>query len=86
MTFANLPLCQEPQEYLVHLVLEPSEKGGSLAQIMKGINLSYAQSFKGRYRHIGHFWQYRYKNILISKDDYLLARGSYVELNSVKAN
>lgn len=69
----------------VHLVLEPSEKGGSLAQIMKGINLSYAQSFKGRYRHFGHFWQDRYKSILISKDDYLLACGSYVELNPVRA-
>jgi len=69
----------------VHLVLEPSEKGGGLAQIMKGINLSYAQSFKGRYRHFGHFWQDRYKSILISKDDYLLACGSYVELNPVRA-
>jgi len=69
----------------VHLVLEPSEKGGGLAQIMKGINLSYAQSFKGRYRHFGHFWQDRYKSILISKDEYLLACGSYVELNPVRA-
>lgn len=69
----------------IHLVLEPIEKGGSLAEIMKGINLSYAQHFKNRYRHIGHFWQDRYKSILISKDDYLLACGSYVELNPVRA-
>lgn len=69
----------------VHLVLEPSEKGGSLAHVMKGINLSYAQSFKGRYRHSGHFWQDRYKSIIISKDDYLIACGSYVELNPVRA-
>lgn len=69
----------------VHLVLEPVEEGGSLAEVMKGINLSYAQYYKKSYRHIGHFWQDRYKSILISRDDYLLACGSYVELNPVRA-
>src|SRR3990167_5198396 len=58
----------------VHLVLEPTERGGGLAEIMKGINLSYAQHYKRKYKHIGHFWQDRYKSIIISKDDYLLAR------------
>jgi putative transposase len=52
---------------------------------MKVINLSYAQYYKIRYKHIGHFWQDRYKSIIISKDDYLLACGSYVELNPVRA-
>lgn len=69
----------------VHLVLEPLRIGGSLAEIMKGINLSYAQYYKARYKHIGHFWQDRYKSIIISKDRYLLACGSYVELNPVRA-
>jgi putative transposase len=69
----------------VHLVLEPQKEGGSLAEIMKGINLSYAQYFKRRYDHIGHFWQDRFKSILISSDRYLLACGSYVELNPVRA-
>jgi len=69
----------------VHLVLEPSVRGGSLAEVMKGINLSYAQYYKGRYKHIGHFWQDRYKSIIIGKDAYLLACGSYVELNPVRA-
>ncbi len=69
----------------VHLVLETTERGGKLAEIMKGINLSYAQYYKNKHRHIGHFWQDRYKSILISKDDYLLACGSYVELNPVRA-
>lgn len=70
----------------VHLVIEPVEAGGSLAEIMKGINLSYAQHYKCRYSHIGHFWQDRFKSIIISKDEYLLACGSYVELNPVRAN
>jgi len=69
----------------VHLVMETIEEGGELFQIMKGINLSYAQYYKAKYKHIGHFWQDRYKSIIISKDEYLLACGSYVELNPVRA-
>ena len=69
----------------VHLVIEPSQKGGELYQIMKGINLSYAQHFKNRYKYTGHFWQDRFKSIIISRDEYLLACGSYVELNPVRA-
>ncbi len=69
----------------VHLVIEPSERGGGLSEIMKGINLTYAQHYKHKYGHIGHFWQDRYKSIIISKDEYLLACGSYVELNPVRA-
>jgi putative transposase len=69
----------------VHLVMETTEAGGELAQIMKGINLSYAQHFKNKYKYTGHFWQDRFKSIIISKDEYLLACGSYVELNPVRA-
>jgi len=69
----------------VHLVLEPAEDGGSLSEIMKGINLSYAQHYKRTYNYMGHFWQDRYKSIVISEDEYLLACGSYVELNPVRA-
>src|SRR3990167_9341964 len=69
----------------IHLVIEPKKEGGSLAEIMKGINLSYAQYYKYKYKHIGHFWQDRYKSIIISKDTYLLACGSYIELNPVRA-
>jgi putative transposase len=69
----------------VHLVIETMPKGGELSEIMKGINLSYAQYYKMKNRHTGHFWQDRYKSIMVSKDDYLLACGSYVELNPVRA-
>jgi len=68
------------------LVIEPSTQGGALHQIMKGINLSYAQHFKKKYRYTGHFWQDRFKSIIVSNDEYLLACGSYVELNPVRAN
>jgi putative transposase len=38
-----------------------------------------------KYRRIGYFWQDRYKSIILAKDEYLLACGSYVELNPVRA-
>ncbi len=69
----------------IHLVLKPSEHGGALSEIMKGINLSYAYHYKKKYRHVGHFWQDRYKSIIVSDDEYLLSCGSYVELNPVRA-
>jgi putative transposase len=69
----------------VHLVIEPTDAGGELFQIMKGINLSYAQHFKNKYKYIGHFWQDRFRSIIVSKDEYLFACGSYVELNPVRA-
>ncbi len=69
----------------VHLVLLPSKRGGALSEIMKGINLSYAYHYKKKYRHVGHFWQDRYKSIIVGEDEYLLACGSYVELNAVRA-
>ncbi|MEA1970111.1 MAG: transposase [Thermodesulfobacteriota bacterium] len=69
----------------VHLVIETMEDGGELSQIMKGINLSYALHYKKKYSHTGHFWQDRFKSIIIAKDEYLLACGSYVELNPVRA-
>jgi putative transposase len=69
----------------VHLVIETTGEGGELSQIMKGINISYAQYFKTKYKYTGHFWQDRFKSIIISKDEYLHACGSYVELNPVRA-
>jgi putative transposase len=69
----------------VHLVMETTEEGGGLSEIMKGINQTYARCFKKEYGHTGYFWENRFKSILVSKDDYLLACGSYVELNPVRA-
>jgi putative transposase len=70
----------------VHLVLQPSSHGGALAEIMKALNISYAYHYKKKYKHTGHFWQDRYKSIIVAEDEYLLACGSYVELNPVRAH
>ena len=50
----------------VHLVLETTEKGGKLSEIMKGINHMHNTN-KHKHRHIGHSGQDRYKSIIISK-------------------
>lgn len=69
----------------VHLVPETIENEGRISEIMKGINLAYVQHFRKKYKYIGHFWQDRFKSIVVAKDNYLLACGSYIELNPVRA-
>ena len=57
----------------------------NLASFMKGLNLSYFSYYKRKYGYIGHFWQGRFKSLLIEKDKYLLACGIYIERNPVRA-
>lgn len=65
----------------VHLVIESD----SLSNVMHGINLSYAQYFRYKYRQTGHFWQDRYKSFVIQKDGYLINCITYIEHNPVRA-
>jgi len=69
----------------VHLIIEITDSQASLSEAMKLLNLSYAQYYKKKYKHFGHFWQDRFKSILISKDEYLLECAAYIELNPVRA-
>lgn len=68
----------------VHLIAEATMATG-LRHAMHGLNLAYALTYKRRYGHTGHFWQDRFKSLLIAKDSYLLQCGAYVELNPVRA-
>jgi len=52
---------------------------------MKQINLAYLYHFRKRYRFWGHFWQGRFKSLLIEKDSYLISCGRYIETNPVRA-
>jgi len=65
----------------VHMVMESD----SLSKTMHGINLSYAQYFRYKYKSVGHFWQDRYKSYVIQKDGYLINCISYIEYNPVRA-
>jgi len=68
----------------VHLIIETNEQT-ELSKLMKRLNLAYYNHYKKKYRYSGHFWQGRFKSLLIDKDNYLLACGLYVERNPVRA-
>jgi putative transposase len=68
----------------VHLIIETSSKG-DLSVFMKSLNLAYFNYYKKKYGYAGHFWQDRFKSIIIEKNRYLLACGVYIENNPVKA-
>jgi len=67
----------------VHLLLE-TVKGSALSVLMKKINLKYFFYYRQKYGYAGHFWQDRYKSLLIGKDAYLLVCAAYIELNPVR--
>lgn len=68
----------------VHLIVRAAI-GVGLRQAMQGLNLRYALAYKRKYPHTGHFWQDRFKSLLIADDAYLLTCGAYVERNPVRA-
>jgi len=68
----------------VHLLIETNQKT-ELSKLMKRINLLYYNHYKRKYNYAGHFWQGRFKSILVSKDEYLLACGLYIERNPIRA-
>lgn len=65
----------------MHIVAESNK----LSRFMHGLNLSYAQYFRYKYKTIGHFWQDRFKSYVIQKDRYLLNCITYIEYNPVRA-
>lgn len=67
-----------------HLIIETTPKT-DLSKLMKRLNLSYYHHYKRKYGYVGHFWQDRFKSLLIEKNEYLLACGLYIERNPVRA-
>jgi putative transposase len=61
-----------------HLLIKPNF---DISRLMHKINLSYAQYYKNRYKHIGHFWQDRFKSHIVSQDEYILRCARYIETN-----
>ncbi len=68
----------------VHLIIE-TNKITKLSKLMKRINLFYYNQYRKKYDYTGHFWQGRFKSLLIEKNEYLLACGLYIERNPVRA-
>ncbi len=68
----------------IHLVVG-IVRGSLLSKMMHGICQRYAHYYKKRHKHVGHFWQDRFKSYIIGDDEYLLTSNVYVEMNPVKA-
>jgi putative transposase len=68
----------------VHMLIETNEKT-RLSKLMKRINLKYYHYYKKKYGYAGHFWQDRYKSLLVEGESYLLSCGIYIERNPLRA-
>ncbi len=68
----------------VHLLVRPLE-GETLAKMMQGIALCYAQYFNRKNERTGRLWESRYYSSIVDEDRYLWAVGAYVENNPVRA-
>jgi len=68
-----------------HLLLEFPLGLKTMSSFMHGLNQSYAMRFNSKYKKVGHVWQNRYKNFVVSKDRYLFNLVSYIECNPIRA-
>lgn len=67
-----------------HFVLQAFSKE-ALALNLRWVKLSYTQWVNQKYGHKGPVWRERYKSLGIENESYLLACGTYVEYNPVRA-
>jgi REP element-mobilizing transposase RayT len=65
-----------------HLLLRTPR--GNLNRFMQRLNTSYALYYRYKHDRPGHVFQGRYKALLVTDDDYLLALSRYIHLNPVK--
>ena len=56
-----------------------------LARSMRSLLTGYAGAFNRRHHRMGHFFQNRYKSIVVEEDPYLLELVRYLHLNPVRA-
>lgn len=66
-----------------HLFLEINQP--NLSRIMQYINTSYSAYYNVKRRRFGHFFQGRFKSILVEADGYFLELTRYIHLNPVRA-
>jgi len=69
----------------VHLIIDPGQEEGNLAQLMKRVGGRQTRYVNKMEKRSGCLWEGRYKSSPISTDEYLLACCRYVELNPVRA-
>ena len=69
----------------IHILLESPLGLRSMSSFMHRLNQTHAMYFNGKYNRVGHLWQNRYKNFVVTKDSYLVILISYIEFNPVRA-
>jgi putative transposase len=69
----------------VHLIVDPAENEGNLAQLMKRVAGRQTRYVNKLEKRTGSLWEGRYKSSTISTNEYLLACCRYIELNPVRA-
>lgn len=67
----------------VHLALY--DNGTDISQIMRSLNVSYANYFNKKYQRSGHLFQDRFKSELVMNDAYIMELSRYIHNNPVKA-
>lgn len=67
-----------------HLFLETPK--ANISQIMQNINISYTVYINKRHKRFGHFFQGRFKGIIVDKETYLIVLSRYIHLNLVRAS
>ncbi|MFC1621667.1 transposase [Candidatus Omnitrophota bacterium] len=68
----------------LHILLKIFKKE-ELAKFMQGLLQSYRFYYKKRYGYEGYLYQGRYRSKSVSRDEYLLECGRYIERNPVRA-
>lgn len=69
----------------VHLLLEPGDDSGTLAQLMKRVAARQTRYVNRLENRSGTLWESRYKSSPVETESYLLACTRYIELNPVRA-
>ncbi len=67
----------------VHLMID--DNGNDISNIVKSINISYAQYFNRIYSRCGHLFQDRFKSEMVNNDSYLFELSRYIHNNPVRA-
>ena len=68
----------------VHLLVEPASLVG-LGEFMQSVGRRYVRYINDTYQRSGTLWEGRYKSAIVSRDEYLMMCGRYIEMNPVRA-
>ncbi|MDD4908062.1 MAG: transposase [Candidatus Omnitrophica bacterium] len=69
----------------IHLIIEPHDPY-ALPRFMQCLHRSYTAYYNREYKKVGHVWQGRFKDKVITKDEYMIGCIAYVEQNPIRAN